>query len=442
MRAYVVDADGTDLHVLLDDESRVFFPHCWLPTGEIVLTSSTGDPAAVDLWLVRADGTGLRRLTADGAPKRLSNQPCAADGSRIAYSAGGDYPFTAYWIATSDGERVPLTPEGSSDEPPTLSPDGRYAAITRGRPGPVEGEGVSVLRVDLETGTTIPLSTTTPGNAEALWSPDGTRLVLSAVRYEWPPGSRFPRRLRRALPADARRFERANAHEAAGGPAPVRLPRVVVARWRANRLPGGRPDDGAGDPRHERRRRHLPNDDCPDAGLHLRRRWLAAAAGSAGRSTARVRRPARRRRGGSGPAHDRRSVHAASPCGEPGQPAGESGGRERRRGRAPEACLDLRWYWLVLAGADALRAGDAAAERERRGHHEPAFDVLRAADGLELGHVSARGKRKRRDQPRRQRADDRVPGLGVHQAGVPDGLAGRRHAAAPTSSAGTSAPTG
>src|SRR5262245_31042003 len=103
--AYVVDADGTDVHRLVDVDSPVFFPQCWLPTNQIVLAGYTDSPSAVDLWLVRSDGTGLRRLTADGVFKRLSSQPCAADGSKLAYSAGdGAVPTTAYWIALDGGE--------------------------------------------------------------------------------------------------------------------------------------------------------------------------------------------------------------------------------------------------------------------------------------------------------------------------------------------------
>ena len=183
---YLVAPDGSDLHRLDLDATLSYQPVCWLSSDQLLLLGFAPDGSSWDLWLGQADGTGLRRLTADGTPKALSRQPCAADGSRVAYTIGQG-AGTAYSVAVAGGDPVPVTSPGWTDGAPTLSPDGRYAAVARSRP---PERGVSILRVELATGAVLPLSGASPDDADALWSPDGTRLVLSSRRYL--PLGRFP----------------------------------------------------------------------------------------------------------------------------------------------------------------------------------------------------------------------------------------------------------
>ena len=77
------------------------------------------DRVRSELWLVNADGTGHRRLSAGGSPR------WSPDGSRIAYTAGGQ--IHVRWMDT--GETATLTQLLESPRGIRWSPDGRRLAF-------------------------------------------------------------------------------------------------------------------------------------------------------------------------------------------------------------------------------------------------------------------------------------------------------------------------
>jgi Tol biopolymer transport system component len=119
----------------------------WSPDGKrIAFTASYGavDPDW-DIWVVRADGTGRRRLTTDGASYHPVWSP---DGRRIYFAyRPDDHPKTIEFSDGSDADPVwirSMRPDGSDrlevtspvagrfDIPGSFSPDGRTLAFTRG----------------------------------------------------------------------------------------------------------------------------------------------------------------------------------------------------------------------------------------------------------------------------------------------------------------------
>ncbi len=100
----------------------------------------------------------------------------AATGKLVYYMNYGDDPNggTHYQIYTIDADgthNVRIVHPGSSDQYPSLSPDGKTIAYTS------VGDGISLMNVD---GTNVRLVPNSVGYYGAVWSPDGKRLAAYA----------------------------------------------------------------------------------------------------------------------------------------------------------------------------------------------------------------------------------------------------------------------
>ena len=65
LEIYVVNADGTGMEALTDNDKQDFFPS-WSPDGSMIVFSSDRD-GAIELYLMDADGGNQRRLVIEGA---------------------------------------------------------------------------------------------------------------------------------------------------------------------------------------------------------------------------------------------------------------------------------------------------------------------------------------------------------------------------------------
>jgi Tol biopolymer transport system component len=148
--------------------------------GEIVFTRHVRGAAKADVWAVRSDGTGLRRLTRDGVSFDAAVSP---DGQRIAYASGrvngADEP--ELYVMDADGRNLRRLTQSQrglrtfwQNTSPAWSPDGRTIVfvrtwIGRGR------ETTDLWRVAAD-GRTRPVRLTRhPGReANPTFAPDGS----------------------------------------------------------------------------------------------------------------------------------------------------------------------------------------------------------------------------------------------------------------------------
>jgi Tol biopolymer transport system component len=151
----------------------------WSPDGrEIVFASNRAHPAsAIDhLYLMKADGTHVRRLTHDNVDAREPS--FSPDGSKIVYTANvldASNHYTdkgAIWVISTDGTHPrSLTPGLGDSDAPAWSPNGRLIAF-------FGGDGLYVVRPD---GSGLRrLATNIDGWAFA-WSPDGKRIAVAGT---------------------------------------------------------------------------------------------------------------------------------------------------------------------------------------------------------------------------------------------------------------------
>ena len=165
----------------------------WSPDGNRIAFASSGegvveDPRLLEIYVMRADGSEIRRLTNDRA---LDGTPAwAPDGQRIAFAhvpggVGTGNADGVIVVADADGQgRAQVTRHLRTrgvvlDSHPTWSPDGSRIAFTRGTLSPSGLARATIYTIDPASGTERLLI---EDAAEPAWSRDGSRIVFTSVR--------------------------------------------------------------------------------------------------------------------------------------------------------------------------------------------------------------------------------------------------------------------
>lgn len=171
---HVVRADGAGLRRVTAGASPA-----WSPDGErLVFSRRVG--SATDLYVVRADGRGLRRLTRTAANE--TEPEWSPEGKVIAFvrsrATSGAH---IYVVRPQGGAPRRVTSGAVEDSSPSWSPDSRQLAFVR------DDESLGVSRVFLTTldgkrprplVDELELDPAATFEAGPSWSPDGKRIVF------------------------------------------------------------------------------------------------------------------------------------------------------------------------------------------------------------------------------------------------------------------------
>jgi TolB protein len=171
---FVIRADGTGL-VRINHPSHNDFLSAWSPDGKrIVYTSDAGaEPItpASEIYIVNANGSNRRRLTRNRVEDH--SPVWSPDGKRIAFVRGGSKPGI-YSMATSGKRLVRLT-RNRSDSAPAWSPDGRLIAFDRES----SSSDSNILVMNRDGSHARAVLASKMNDVMPAWSPDGTKLVFS-----------------------------------------------------------------------------------------------------------------------------------------------------------------------------------------------------------------------------------------------------------------------
>jgi Tol biopolymer transport system component len=178
---HVMRADGTRVR-RLTRRGHDRYP-AWAPDGRRIAFSSTRAGGESELYVIRRNGRGLRRLTRTAAHVDDIQPAWTPDGASLVFSSNR----IAYWnyeifrIRASDARRLKrLTFWGTGadgapgdDLMPDVSPDGTRIAFVSDRDG---GYGIWTMAVD---GSDLRMLVRDAGLNHAFprFSPDGSRLV-------------------------------------------------------------------------------------------------------------------------------------------------------------------------------------------------------------------------------------------------------------------------
>lgn len=170
------DLDGDPLEAAVTIEFTT--ANDGVPGSRIAFVSHI-DHAQGEIYVMNADGSGVRRLTDNQVPD--ADPAWSPDGSKIAFTRGPADPSSwAYdlYIMNADGSGIiRLTYDEQYNVDPAWSPDGTKIVFTRG--------GSEIYLMNADGSGVANLSNNPVGNdATPAWSPDGTQIVFASQRND------------------------------------------------------------------------------------------------------------------------------------------------------------------------------------------------------------------------------------------------------------------
>jgi TolB protein len=149
--------------------------------GEIAISSDFD--GNVEIYVMNADGSGVRRLTNNPSPDWLGSW--SPDGSRIAFFRSASYrsgygPIYDIYVVNADGSGATrLTNDSLASSGPVWSPDGSKIAFHRYHEYGYSSQ-IYVMNAD---GSGVTRLTNNPGGEfGCAWSPDGSLIVFTSLR--------------------------------------------------------------------------------------------------------------------------------------------------------------------------------------------------------------------------------------------------------------------
>jgi Tol biopolymer transport system component len=174
----VADADGSNPVTLTNEIGRTgfnFSSPTWSPDGsQIAFCVSNGDLSKTRIFVIAVDGTALTRISPPDS--RDCDPAWSPDGTKIAFDTvlGRHGQRSEIWTMAPDGsDRVVLVADGYNTSP-DWSPDGGTIVYSANE---------DLYVVPASGGAATQLTDTRRAEFEPVFSPDGTNLAFTVVRF-------------------------------------------------------------------------------------------------------------------------------------------------------------------------------------------------------------------------------------------------------------------
>jgi hypothetical protein len=173
---YVMGSDGSNRSRLAEAQSGFLSPPTWSPDGsKLAFVSDRGGNQ--DIWVADSEGSELVNLTQNEAKDH--SPAWSHDGEWIAFASLRDALYWELYVMRADGSDVQRLSwwEDASDLSPTWSPDDTRLAFASKRDGnweiyAMDRDGTNLIRL-----TDDPADDTNPA-----WSPEGSRIAFESTR--------------------------------------------------------------------------------------------------------------------------------------------------------------------------------------------------------------------------------------------------------------------
>jgi Tol biopolymer transport system component len=188
---YVINADGTGLRQLTTGLGEDW-EAAWSPDGSRIAFTryreELGNPrwGEATIYVVNADGTGLLRLSSRGDSVYDAHPSWSPDGTRIAFYSRREHDAdpshmndSDIYVMHADGTgAVRLTHHGALVIHPAWSPDGSRIAFRAWNP---DAQAFAIYAMGADGSSLTPIVNGESAYAPA-WSPDGSRILTRTVR--------------------------------------------------------------------------------------------------------------------------------------------------------------------------------------------------------------------------------------------------------------------
>lgn len=176
---YLIKPDGTGIRRLTAGDWSAWSPR----HDRLAFVLDELDPLLYGLYTIGVDGTGLTKLDLGAVVPGTSAPSWSPDGAMIAFASLAGH--ADIYVVSIDGSGLTnLTNRPNFDTRPAWSPDGRQIAFESNCPEPFGTCGNTEIHVMNADGTNI--TNLTQGtdifldNIQSAWSPDGNRIVFAS----------------------------------------------------------------------------------------------------------------------------------------------------------------------------------------------------------------------------------------------------------------------
>jgi Tol biopolymer transport system component/uncharacterized RDD family membrane protein YckC len=177
---YLVNADGSGLRQLTRFRTGYYLarPSLSPDGGAVVFERLEKQDASSSIWIVRTDGRGLRNLTPD--PEDDTSPSWSPDGTKILFASSRSGAYDIFTMHPDGTAIEQLGDRGAVDAEPAISPDGTKIAFLECNPS-FNACQLWTMHAD---GTAARRLTRTPVEAERpAWSPDSNRIAFTRKQH-------------------------------------------------------------------------------------------------------------------------------------------------------------------------------------------------------------------------------------------------------------------